>query len=89
MHWSRTRCPAMPSLRSTSRACPEQDLVTVSPQGACTRSCRHMFKPCHLLAGDFHAESMPEAIICLIFMFLNVGITAYIIVRLQDLDIGD
>ena len=32
-------------------------------------------------AGDFHAESMPEALFCLIFMFLNVGITAYIIVR--------
>jgi hypothetical protein len=40
---------------------------------------------CHLPAGDFHAESMPEAIICLIFMFINVGITAYIIVRLRSL----
>ncbi len=34
-----------------------------------------------LAAGDFHAESMPEALFCIIFMFLNVGITAYIIVR--------
>ena len=34
-----------------------------------------------LAQGDFHAESMPEALFCLIFMFINVGITAYIIVR--------